>query len=133
MSTAGSAPETAPPIHVDTTPNNSTPVSTETHSEDDKTATDDDALQRSITNPVAAVDPTAQFQHDGTDVNQVPDLEKSPAVSEKEDPNIVDFNGPDDPEKAVNWSFKQKYSMLALISVMTFITYARNTPFSANQ
>lgn len=60
----------------------------------------------------------------GFDIFEVTDLEKDPAVSEKQDPNIVDFDGPDDPEKAANWSVKHKYSILTLISAMTFITYA---------
>ena len=109
------------------------PESTGTHTDEDKGGPDfatseDNPLQRSLTNPVAAVDPAAQLLHVGTDVHEESDLEKGPHVSEKEDPNIVDFNGPDDPEKAVNWSAKRKYSMLALISVMTFITYAYNVP-----
>jgi hypothetical protein len=132
MTTMASAPEPAVPTHVDTLPNASSPVSTIPHSGEDKeakeSATDQsEALRRSTSNPVAAVDPATQLPHAGSDGNEVMDLEKGPTASEKEDPNIVDFNGPDDPEKAVNWSPKNKYSMLALISVMTFITYACNT------
>ena len=75
---------------------------------------------------MTAVDPTTQLPHVGSDIHEIADLEKGPTASEKQDPNIVDFDGPDDPEKAVNWSVKHKYSMLALVSIMTFITYARS-------
>ena len=130
MSSAGSVSDRATLPQVNTTPTTtSLPLLTDTHSNEDKGAPDlatdeNNPLQRSSTNPIAAVDPAAQLQHVGTDIDEELDPEKGPAVSEKEDPNIVDFNGPDDPEKAVNWSPKRKYSMLALISVMTFITYA---------
>ena len=40
------------------------------------------------------------------------------------DPNLVDWDGPDDPTKAVNWSRKEKWSTIACLSAMTFITYA---------
>ena len=117
------------PTHFDTSPNAFTAVSTTTHSDEDKGAQApaiDQAvtLERSISNPVAAVDPTTQLHHVSSDADRVASLEKGLEASEKEDPNIVDFNGPDDPEKAVNWPAKRKWSMLALISSMTFITYA---------
>lgn len=125
-------PETAALTRVDTEPDDSLPTLTTTHSCGDKKAKEPgkdlrNALRRSISNPIAAVDPAAQLRHVGSDAHETTDLEKSPVASEKEDPNIVDFNGPDDHEKAVNWSAKHKYSMLGLTSVMTFITYACNT------
>ena len=35
---------------------------------------------------------------------------------------IVDFDGPDDPEKAVNWSNGRKWAIIAVLSLMTFTT-----------
>lgn len=42
---------------------------------------------------------------------------------ETPDPNIVDWDGPDDPEMPLNWSTKKKWTNGALLSAMTFLTY----------
>ncbi|EXJ96492.1 hypothetical protein A1O1_01618 [Capronia coronata CBS 617.96] len=49
--------------------------------------------------------------------------EKSPplTVADK-DPNIVDWDGPTDPEKALNWTEKKKWANIAVISSVTFLT-----------
>ena len=39
------------------------------------------------------------------------------------DPNIVDWDGADDPANPLNWKRKQKWSIIAVLSAMTFITY----------
>lgn len=38
------------------------------------------------------------------------------------DPNIVDWDGPDDPENPLNWSSGLKWGIVATISAITFIT-----------
>lgn len=42
------------------------------------------------------------------------------------DPNIVDWDGPDDPEMAMNWPSKKKWTMTLLLSTLTLLTYATN-------
>ena len=44
------------------------------------------------------------------------------------DPNVVDWDGPDDPANPLNWSKKVKWSLIALLSSMTFITYDDDPP-----
>jgi hypothetical protein len=39
------------------------------------------------------------------------------------DPNIVDWDGPDDPENPLNWTTKRKVSATLSISLITFLTY----------
>ena len=39
------------------------------------------------------------------------------------DPNIVDWDGPDDPANPMNWSEKLKWGNVAVISSITFLTY----------
>jgi hypothetical protein len=39
------------------------------------------------------------------------------------DPNIVDWDGPDDPENPLNWTTKRKASATLSISLITFLTY----------
>ncbi|KAI4167658.1 MAG: hypothetical protein LQ343_007043 [Gyalolechia ehrenbergii] len=59
------------------------------------------------------------------------DLEKAyqPTLStidekQQEPPNpiIVDWNGPDDPEKSTNWPASRKYGIITIISIITFLT-----------
>ncbi len=38
------------------------------------------------------------------------------------DSNIVDFDGPSDPAKAVNWTRSKKWANIIVLSTMTFIT-----------
>lgn len=40
-----------------------------------------------------------------------------------QDPNIVDWDGPDDPENPLNWPSRKKVLIVVSISVITFITY----------
>lgn len=42
--------------------------------------------------------------------------------SEDSDPNIVDWDGPDDPENPMNWSLSKKNINVLLVSVFTFLT-----------
>jgi hypothetical protein len=42
--------------------------------------------------------------------------------SKERDPNIIDFDGPDDPLKAVNWPASKKWSIVATLSAMTFVS-----------
>jgi hypothetical protein len=41
---------------------------------------------------------------------------------EPKDPNIVDWDGPDDPANPLNWTGKKKWTNGALLATMTLIT-----------
>jgi hypothetical protein len=45
-----------------------------------------------------------------------------PAQEEARDPNIVDWDGPDDPANPLNWPMKKKWSIIAALGAVTFIT-----------
>lgn len=48
---------------------------------------------------------------------------KQPETTKPEaDPNIVDWDGPDDPQNPVNWSEKLKWANVAVIASITFLT-----------
>jgi hypothetical protein len=49
--------------------------------------------------------------------------------NEEKDPNVVDFDGDDDPECALNWSLKKKWTMGGLLSAMTFVTFVLKQHF----
>ena len=46
------------------------------------------------------------------------------------DPNIVDFDGPDDPEHPLNWKASRKWGMVALVSAITFLTPLASSMFA---
>jgi hypothetical protein len=48
----------------------------------------------------------------------------------EEDPNIVDFDGPDDPQNPMNWRFAKKWGMVLLISAITFLTPLASSMFA---
>lgn len=47
---------------------------------------------------------------------------------EPRDPNVVDWDGPDDPENPLNWPSRRKVVIVTSISVITFITYGFGFP-----
>lgn len=38
------------------------------------------------------------------------------------DPNIVSWDGPDDPTNPMNWTMRKKWSNIAVLSILTIIT-----------
>lgn len=48
-----------------------------------------------------------------------------PTPEEADDPNIVSWDGPDDPDNPLNWSSGLKWSNIALVSAITFVTFVR--------
>ena len=39
-----------------------------------------------------------------------------------QDPNIVDWNGPDDPENPLNWSSAKKLAAIGIVSLVTMLS-----------
>ena len=58
------------------------------------------------------------FDHDTEPSSEVTDKK-----DEDSDPNIVDWDGPDDPENPMNWSQSKKNVNIFLVSVFTFLTW----------
>jgi hypothetical protein len=46
------------------------------------------------------------------------------------DPNVVDFDGPNDMENPLNWTFWKKWGMIMLISAITFLTPLASSMFA---
>lgn len=53
-----------------------------------------------------------------------------PELEPETDPDIVDFDGPDDPENPMNWKASKKWGMVALISAITFLTPLASSQFA---
>lgn len=51
---------------------------------------------------------------------------RSPAGEKQKDPNIVDWDGPDDPTNPMNWKASKKTATIVLASLITFITCVSN-------
>jgi hypothetical protein len=80
---------------------------------------DDGAASRTNTNDLEKQDDVGG--KDGVDLET--DSVNVKAEAEKErDPNVVDYDGPDDPENPYNWSLKKKWTNGALLSALTFVT-----------
>lgn len=43
------------------------------------------------------------------------------------DHNLVDWDGPEDPQKPVNWPAKKKWTNIILLSSLTMLTYVGPT------
>ena len=62
------------------------------------------------------------------DVEKQPDLNNSAldiaSHDEKalQDPNIVDWDGPDDPENPLNWSSSKKLVAMTIVSLVTMLS-----------
>jgi hypothetical protein len=50
---------------------------------------------------------------------------KGDETSNEKDPNIVSWDGPNDPLNPMNWPMKKKWLNIAVLSVMTLITFVR--------
>ncbi|KAK5124307.1 hypothetical protein LTR85_002010 [Meristemomyces frigidus] len=51
-----------------------------------------------------------------------PPLERTATSKSKSDPNLVTWNGPDDPENPKNWTTKRKWAATFVVSSFTFIS-----------
>ncbi|KIV78494.1 hypothetical protein, variant 1 [Exophiala sideris] len=68
-------------------------------------------IDKDVENGIPVVDPTEDEDE------KIP-----PAVATQQDPNVVDWASPDDPEKALNWTNRRKWANVAIISAVTFLT-----------
>jgi hypothetical protein len=50
------------------------------------------------------------------------DKDAAAAVAQPADPDIVDWDGPDDKENPLNWPAKWKWTNIALLSMITLLT-----------
>ncbi|KAL0256281.1 hypothetical protein SLS55_008674 [Diplodia seriata] len=60
-----------------------------------------------------------------TSIND-PDDERQPAP----DPNVVDWDGPDDPENPMNWPKAKKWGAVAIVSLITFLIPLASSMFA---
>jgi hypothetical protein len=56
------------------------------------------------------------------DIEEQSELEKTASKSINDDPNLVTWDGPNDPANPKNWSFKRKWAAVFVVSSFTFIS-----------
>ncbi|KAJ8112197.1 hypothetical protein OPT61_g5384 [Boeremia exigua] len=98
------------------------------------------AIDRAPSNPSTRTQsPTNEKDANPTifeaDVEKGTTPSSSSTVGEKDegpeqDPNIVDFDGPDDPQNPMNWSFAKKWGTVTLVSAITFLTPLASSMFA---
>lgn len=77
-------------------------------------------INRSVSTSYTEKTPFQDIERDavGTTVS-----EKQETETTIRDPDIVDWEGPDDPENPMNWPLKKKVVATATISLITLLTY----------
>jgi len=68
-----------------------------------------------------------------TDVESAPIflVDEAQLTQKKRDPDIVDWEGDDDPEMALNWLARRKWTYIIMLASLTLLTYAaQNLSFS---
>lgn len=53
---------------------------------------------------------------------------EAPAQEQERDPDIVDWDGPDDPQNPQNWTPGKKWQIIAALGFITLITYVAFPP-----
>jgi len=94
------------------------PVASRTSTRPSKTADEDNELYATMEKDVEK----------GEDHISLSSADNSAAA--ELDPNIVDFDGPDDPENPLNWSYNKKWGMVSLVSAITFLTPLASSIFA---
>lgn len=92
------------------------PSASQTAFADRPTRSDTD-LEKGVSEPNSDVDAATIVPESGSGA---PAGEKREA--EDQDPNVVTWDGPDDPANPMNWTMRKKWSNIAVLSVLTIIT-----------
>jgi hypothetical protein len=88
--------------------------------------------ERVITRTVSEVRDGIANQREDIEIEGQPlsasELEKAPSRrSQPRDPNLVTWDGPDDPANPKAWSFKRKWAAVSVVSMFTFISPVSST------
>jgi multidrug resistance protein len=73
---------------------------------------------------------SSQTQTPADEEAALPQKELSDEANEEADPNIVFWDGPDDPQNPMNWSTTRKWLSIGLVSMITFLTPLGSSSFA---
>lgn len=57
----------------------------------------------------------------------------SNAQVEEADPDIVNWDGPNDPENPQNWADREKWKIISVLALVTLVTYVRNNTLPSSE
>ncbi|KAJ5314042.1 uncharacterized protein N7443_000926 [Penicillium atrosanguineum] len=86
--------------------------------------------------PAASNDGVPDVDNEKHSIYERVDIEKGPTIgagleeTEARDPNIVDWDGPDDPENPLNWTAKKKVTATVSIALITLLTPLGSSMFA---
>lgn len=66
----------------------------------------------------------------GTPATTDAEKDQTSAITTEQDPNIVDWDGPDDPANPLNWSPSLKWGNIAILSLVTLLTPLASSMFA---
>lgn len=70
----------------------------------------------------APIDPDVEHGIPIVDTTEDADTKAARQETSSHDPNVIDWDSPEDTARAVNWSSKKKWSNIAVVSTVTFLT-----------
>lgn len=80
--------------------------------------------------PAAESSPTSTLNEKDVEKQDNPPEEKNEKDEEEEDPNLVDFDGPDDPYRPMNWPHGKKWLYATCLGLMTLVVTFASSVFS---
>ncbi|CAI7666820.1 unnamed protein product [Penicillium manginii] len=100
--------------------------------EDHKTPSVDGSTPTASNTEIHQVDDEKHTFHEKTDLEAGPRTDETTLEKDENsrDPNIVDWDGPNDPENPLNWTTKQKISATVSIALITFLTPLGSSMFA---
>jgi hypothetical protein len=95
------------------------------HSLDSHTSTQTHAPGGGERNMAAAMETDVEKGAEAGTIHSTHELDET-----RSDPNVVDFDGPDDMENPMNWKASKKWGMVMLVSAITFLTPLASSIFA---
>ena len=86
------------------------------------------SVQETYTSPNADLEKGVRSDASSTTTDDRTLGGEAPNQEAERDPNIVDWDGPDDPENPLNWPEKKKWSLIACLGAITLVTYVPSRP-----
>lgn len=94
---------------------------------------EDDDLNRPQPRPQRDNKAQQTSRHDTSESEkrQQADQDEKEDGKEEKDPNVVDWDGPDDPTNPLNWSKKRKWGIAVCMGLMTLVVTFASSVFSS--
>lgn len=92
---------------------------------------DEDEKHSDVTNGDKDLEASSNDRRNEDVEKQQQNQQQSDNKEEERDPNVVDWDGPDDPQNPMNWSSYRKWGIAVSMGLMTFVVTFASSVFSA--